>query len=411
MAQTYTSQWFTVSNGDVTTLNPQSLVSTNKGIRILNAEIQWEGVEQTTESTTTETNTNTGSATATTDTTTDYATHTNTGSTGSLGIPSVPSGYSFNSGSYSASYSITLTGDITAFVELDDNQGGYESGTFSNNSGTNNYSLSVSGSYGSGAAGGTLSVSDNVTITDDGGGTFNGGSFQDISASTEGTDTTTTVDAETEYVSYPSPPSGYTFDQHFYKEEKNGVEQDSGFVYTNSVGETRSVTSNDPDNTWTLEMETLGEKTTTSIEDTKDPRVTRDVDGDSGSVTLDDGERSSWYSLSGLDPNREEFYHDIDGSGEARFRFRFDWEKIFPDVVKQLRVYDADSDATRLVALADPSDSQLKYNAIRGHVSQAGQVLAVDVTDDPSDPSAISSHRLYHPVHGTLYPRYYDTVT
>ncbi|OYR94047.1 hypothetical protein DJ71_02370 [Halorubrum sp. E3] len=190
---------------------------------------------------------------------------------------------------------------------------------------------------------------------------------------------------------------------------------ESGEVYTtrtNHVGEdvTIIVSADNVDNasfvSITGKASTAGSSSSTTTHYTQDTRVTRDVLGES-SVTLTDGEVSNWYSLSGLDPDTEEFYHDIDGSGEARFRFRFGWERAYPDAIAELRIDDVDSETVHRVALADPGDNQLVHNSIRASVD--GQALAVDVVP-PSNDDAIDSHRFYHPVDGILCPRAFGTA-
>lgn len=312
MAQTYTTQWFNVSNGDVTTHNPQTLAPTSKQIRIVNAEIQWEGVDTQVEEETT----------------------------------------SFESVDSTAAEPSDLPISVSTTIPSD----GYNTELFAN-------LLLFSGDAQAQAV---------FDTNGDGIG-----------------ENTSTLNADSNASARDTPGTGSC-----------GVTVNN---YSDSDGD---ADFND------VTVQISWEEPTTEIvtKSTQDPRVTRDVSADSGTLTLNDGEQSSWYQLDGLAPNAEEFYHDISGSREARFRFRFDWENIFPDAVTQLRVYDEDTDTTRLVALADPSDSQLDYTAIRSYVQQAGQTLVVDVVDDPTDVNAIASHRIYHPVHGTLYLRAFDSV-
>jgi len=310
VAQTYTSQWFRISNGAITTHNPQSLVPTPADIRILSADIQWEGIE--TSKTTTSTNTNSNSQ--------DYTSISST-TTWSVNSPSQPAG-SFEKAVAELNYAGPLP---ETAVDLSIAFGGETTQTTAD---------AGQGAY--------------LTITD-----------------------TSGIPSKADFSWSPNSSTSNTAEVY-----------SSVTVYTS--------------------------ETTTTYYDTTDPRATRDVLGESGGITLTDGERSSWFALDSLEPDPEEFYHDIDGSGEARFRFRFDWEEKFPTALKQLRVYDADTDGIRTVALADPADSQLDYNAIRTAVG--GTVYAIDVVD-PSDPDAISSHRIQHPTHGTLCPRASGTVS
>jgi len=180
------------------------------------------------------------------------------------------------------------------------------------------------------------------------------------------------------------------------------VTLDSEITTTTNTG--NFTNGNEPDNH--LTFYTVGYY---PVYDTKNPRVTRDVIGELGDVTLTDGSQTVWKTLNGLEPSgNQEFYHDIDGSEEAYFRFRFDWEPAYPTALKQMRLQDMNSDITHKVALADPSDSQLQYNCFRTAIY--GTTYAIDVVD-PSDSSAIETHRMYHPTDGIVCPRSYDTVT
>ena len=315
MPETYTTSWQSVSNGDITTHDPQSLVPTDKQIRILSAEVQWEGITTSSTSPNYQTNTNRPSA--------DISNYSSGFSQSlSTSFPSVPNGYNYFINTISAN--IHTNGSVNGV----------------------NYLYEIDG--------------DRVI---DGGSGTNGPIFSERT-NYVGSDVTIIVSAD-------------SVDSASYLEIDAPVR-------------------------------TTGSKTTTTYDDTEDPRVTRDVLGESGGITLNDNERSTWYTLDSLDPNEEEFYHDINGSDEAYFRFRFEWEKTFPDALKQLRVYDVDDEAYKFVALADPSDPQLVSNAMR--VSVNGTTYAVDVTD-VDDPSAITSHRGSIPSDGTLAFREYDSIS
>jgi hypothetical protein len=311
MVKTYTTQFFRVSNGEVTTHNPKDLLGVSADIKILSAEARWEGI------TTTETQTSTDVA----------SNGNNTGfqdsSIVSATIPAVPSGYDFLQHQYDI-----FIGDLDSGQSYD--------------------------------------------------------------------------------VGWTSPWEG--------DRSESGVASQSEFIGSgDTYGENYSgeaVTANrDPfgaDFTIRISVVTKGERTTTqtTTKKTKYPRVTRDVSADSFEV-LNDGERSDWVTLSGLDPDEEEFYHDIDGSGEARFQFRFDYEFSFPDAVRQLRIYDSEKSIINKVALADPSDSNLDYNHVR--ISEGGSTYAVDVVD-PSDSDALSWFKIQ--THkGVVSPRAFDQVS
>lgn len=146
-----------------------------------------------------------------------------------------------------------------------------------------------------------------------------------------------------------------------------------------------------------LYVKTSSRGSETNVESTTDPKVSNDVSADSGGITLNDGEKSSWFNLSGLGPDDETFYHDIDGSYQTDYRFEFDWEYATPEAVatKKFSVNGTDYQ----VALADPSDNALDYNFWRVKTGQNG-ILAYDVVD-PSDSDALQRY-IYHPIHGKL---------
>ena len=139
---------------------------------------------------------------------------------------------------------------------------------------------------------------------------------------------------------------------------------------------------------------------------TTDPFVTRDVDGAyTGEVT--DGTWTAWQSLSGLVEGVNEFYHNISGSNEANFEFRYDWEYRHPESVGgSLSIGSRDGTQIHRVALADTSSSRLDYNHVR--VLVGGTVYAVDVVD-PTDENAIEWFRIGTPNYGIVCPRAYQT--
>jgi len=145
-------------------------------------------------------------------------------------------------------------------------------------------------------------------------------------------------------------------------------------------------------------MRTRGEDTncSTTYYDTEDPSVSGDVSA-SYNGTLNNGETSSWQTLSGLTTGDNTFDHSISQSNEARFRFEFDWQYDIPTALAVYRV--AIGGTTYDVALADPNDSSLEYNFYRVQVDGEG-VLALDVVS-PSDSNALPVF-VYHPTHGKL---------
>jgi hypothetical protein len=321
VSQTYTSQWFSVSNGDITTHNPQSLVPTSKDIRILSAEIQWEGITTSEQTTNYSTNTDSGNRIIDSDDDTFSEAF-------NLPFPSVPSGYSF------------FNHAISAEVNISDGS------------------------------------ADNIEYT-------------------YSIDGNNVVDSQNDDINGPN-----------YTTRVNQVGSNVDVIISSE-----SVDSNASSITLDASASTQGSSTSTTYYDTQDPRVTRDVSGDSGSLTLNDGETSNWHSLSGLAPNSEEFYHDISGSGEARFRFRFDWEQAYPDPVNgTVGFYNASAGVWRECAVADPTDSLLEYNHVAVYNDETGSWGALDVVD-PSDDAAIESHQFYDPDIGWLAPREYSTTS
>lgn len=154
----------------------------------------------------------------------------------------------------------------------------------------------------------------------------------------------------------------------------------------------------------TIELDTVTTKTVTN--NTTDPFVTRDVDG-SYSGTIGDGNWTAWQSLSGVAEGVNEFYHNISGSGEAYFEFRYDWEYQYPTAQKQLRISDINNNVIHNVALADPSSANLDYNHVK--TSVGGTTYAIDVVA-PSDPDAIGWLRM-QTQYGEVCPRAYESFS
>jgi hypothetical protein len=217
-----------------------------------------------------------------------------------------------------------------------------------------------------------------------------------ITLETHGTKTNYYTNSDTTYVSYPSVPNGYDFDRHYFRIERNGSYQDSDYVYSNNVGSSKSITSNNPSNTWTLEMRTRGETTNYYTNYTQDPSVSGNVSASTG-ATLNDNETSSWQSLSGFGVGDNSFNHSVSDSGEAYYRIRFDWEYSYPSELAELKFFDGSSQYS--VRLADPADDGLDYNTVKAYIEGVG-VVALDVVD-PSDPDA-SNFFIYHPTQGVL---------
>jgi len=253
MANTYTTSWFSVSNGDSTTHNPGSLVSTNRPIEVLSAQIQWEG-EQTsstscntdysyntnsasaTASTDTAGNTNSGSATATqtSDSFTDSNTAQDSDSISSVAtFPDVPSGSTFEE------VKLTVTIDATVAntdvnVTYADINGNIQSTTVSAGNYSTVYVSNTTTDYT--GENRSLSIEDHPDYVD---GT--------IDAKT----TWSSIESDTVTITAPSEPSGYNFEYVRVKKYENGNVV-SNTKYNSTVyrdnGEWEK-TSSDPDTT------------------------------------------------------------------------------------------------------------------------------------------------------------------
>lgn len=217
-----------------------------------------------------------------------------------------------------------------------------------------------------------------------------------ITLETHGTKTNYYTNSDTTSVSYPSVPNGYSFDRHYYREEKNGSYVDSDYSYSNKVGQSRSVTSNNTSVTRSLEMETRGEQTNTYTNYTNNPSVSGDVSA-SSSASLDDNETSSWQSLSGFGLGDNTLSHSIGDSGEGYYRIRFDWEVAYPTEIDTVGHYDGTTlSKGRLV---DPNDEALEYDVFRTFTENGG-ILAFDMVD-PSDED-VADFYINHPTHGLI---------
>ena len=159
--------------------------------------------------------------------------------------------------------------------------------------------------------------------------TINSGDVEkSLTMKTEGSKEVT--ESDTSETSYPSVPSGYSFNRHYWREELNGDFHDSNFTYSNSVGESRSITSEDSDDEWYLEMRTRGSDTTYYTEYTDSPSVSGDVSAAFGG-TLSDDETSGWYTLSGFSIGSNSISHSISDSNEGYYQIRFDWDFLPPE--------------------------------------------------------------------------------
>ncbi len=382
MANTYTTSWNFVNDGDTTTEDPRDLVGENN-INIISSQIQWQGSETTESYSCNDYSTNTKTASATANETSDSSSNTDSSSSDdnetsasvSVSFPSVPSGASFDY----HTLEVSVSAEDDGFLDYDDVEGTAQSTTFQ----SDGVSYSETVGY---EQSGTRSAE----ITDEEG-FFNAVSITATTGYTE-------VSSDTSCESYPSVPSGYNFNEHYYREEKNGSYQDSDYTYTNSVGNSRCVTSNDPSNTWTLEMETQGVDPDTCYNyyDTENPSVSGDVSA-SSSETLTNNETSNWYTLSGFTAASNSISHNISGSNEAYYRIEFDWEYALPSAqsVAKYRLNGSDVKTT----LANSNDEALDYGVFRIYVDGVG-TLVFDLVD-PDTTGALPFY-VYHPTHGKL---------
>jgi len=367
MVQTITTDFQFVTDGETTVENPGSIVG-NENIIISNAEIQWQGTTETSSSTSYNTNTNSGSATATSSTSTDTASNI-ASSVGdgfqSSAFPSVPSGYNFDYHELTYTVLNKESSSVTVDILYEAVNGGNVTDTITLNADqSKTYNFTTNNNFVNGGRSiQQVNGSNNLRLG--------------IICETYGIDTTTTVNSDTTTVSYPSVPSGHSFDRHYYREEKNGSFVDSDYIYTNKVGDTRSVTSNDPSNTWELTMQTRGEQTVTTTTETQDPSVSGDVSA-AYNGALGSQEYSSWQPLSGFELGDNSFVHDIGGTNEAFYQIRFDYELSFPTTVAEAYIHVGNT--TYPVILADPSDPNLVYDFYRVNHPTHGE-LAFDVVN------------------------------
>ena len=273
MANTYTSNTIRVNNGDSTTFDTSDAAD---GIRILNAECRWRGVQtsSTSNNTSYKTNTNYDSATATT------STQYNNNSTSTGYATATPKQYynnqwsdtEFGDGSgdgpsmYVTFPSINDTSrfehhEIIAEIEPDpDNYDDSREYTLDFN-----LSVSVSNATINMTAGGYKKITRTVN-------SYNTGELGYVKLHkpwSDGNDVVLTItvktvysspsSSDTVYRSYPSVPSGYNFHKH-----EMVVDGNTTTYYSNKVGDSVSVTSYDSNNTKSLLLRTYGKKTVTN---------------------------------------------------------------------------------------------------------------------------------------------------
>lgn len=134
------------------------------------------------------------------------------------------------------------------------------------------------------------------------------------------------------------------------------------------------------------------------------------VDSGLFGTTLSDNELSSWVSLSGITRTQQTFTHEIGGTGQAEFRWRFTWEFDTPQPRNGTTgFYDDSAGVWREAAVANPDDESLEYNHITIYNNSEGEWGALDVVDVTNE-NAIESHQFYDEDAGWLAPREFDTV-
>lgn len=383
MTQTYTEPIQTVSDGDTITYDTADAAD---NLEILNAECRWRGITREETQTVTDyaSRDNYDQATATTSTDTARNRNTDTGS-GNGGakvtIPPVPSGYSFDRVELDGSVSYFNDNGTDADVVYEDADGTQKSKTVS-------------------PGGSTQIVDDTTTSTNVLGETREiffsfvpSGTTTDAIAmevSTYGKKTTT--ESQTASTSYPSPPSGYSFDRH-REEKSDGTDT---FHYDNRVGQTESITSNSTSNTVWVRLTTRGKDTSTVTDTfkTENPSVSGDASA-SYSGTLNDGEWSPWIQLSGFTEGQNSLTQDIDGSFDADFELRYEWQFTVPDTLAEHRF--VINGTTYVTALADPTDEAVQYDFYRTYIADEG-IVCYDVVD--VDDADASPYRIYHPTYG-----------
>lgn len=271
--------------------------------------------------------------------------HYTTSSTGyaSTSYPSVPNGYSFHK----------------HIKDIDGNQTQY----FSNKVGN---SVQVSSSSGS----------------------------TDLQLTTIGEDdrSNTTVKNDTASASFPSPPSGYDFYRHRI-EKSDGTDN---YFNTNSVGESRSITSTNTSNTVSVTASTRGINEYIVYTQTKTPSLSGDASLSPNISSVENDTTTSWYSLSNLLPNSTNtLQHDIQGSNKAEFQYRFDWGVAFPEpVYGKVAFYNNELDRWEETAVADSTDELLEYSHIEVYNESMGEWGCLDVVD-ASKTAAIEEYRFY----------------
>jgi len=379
MTQTYTEPIQTVSDGDTLTYDTADAAD---NLEIINAECRWRGINREETRTVTDyaSNQNYDQATATTSTDTASNSISEEGSVVTIGIPNPPSGYSFNYLEYSV------------FVDTDGGEGGGFEVEYQKEDGSQ-VTTSINNSF-AGTVYSSGQVSTNYTTE------TRSGLFRNVPSGVSPTiliecttyGKKTTTQSRTASTSYPSPPSGYSFDRH-REEKSNGTDT---FHYDNRVGQSESITSFSTSDTVWVRLTTRGKDTSTVTDTfkTENPSVSGDASA-SYAGTLNDGEWSPWIQLSGFTEGQNSLTQDIDGSYDADFELRYEWQFTVPDTLAEHKF--VINGTTYVTALADPTDEAVQYDFYRTYIADEG-VVCYDVVD--TDDADASPYRIYHPTHG-----------
>jgi len=202
----------------------------------------------------------------------------------------------------------------------------------------------------------------------------------------------TSVNNQTASASFPSPPSGYNFYRHRI-EKSDGTDN---YFSTNSVGESRSITSTNTSNTVSVTASTRGINEYTVYTQTKTPSLSGDASLSPNISSVQNDTKTSWYSLSNLLPNSTNtLQYDIQGSNKAEFQYRFDWRIAFPEpVYGKVAFYNNELDRWEETAVADSTDELLEYSHIEVYNESMGEWGCLDVVD-ASKTAAIEEYRFY----------------
>lgn len=224
---------------------------------------------------------------------------------------------------------------------------------------------------------------------------------------------------------YPPVPDGYDFDGHEFSNgrlENNGDTDLTGDVdidnaeevntwndltiesgssatlpsspdYGNYVGSSYTLTAYFGNNTINIEVTAYTQGKRTVTVHTEDPSVGGDVSA-GGPNSLNDGEQSSWYDMTGLVADTDQtFNFSINGSNEARFRFEFEY--TLPTADPTYGTLAVQYGGTWYeIAVAEETDSQLETDSVRINVDGNWGVLDM-VPDTYSDEYTVDHIRIW----------------